>query len=92
VGLLPRRYTLPKVCRVDRRAKISKMDGGISMDVIKESIDKLNRALDRMYELTEEPIRIDDICEELDDISEIVNSAKVSLMLLNESKVSDELK
>lgn len=68
------------------------MDGGISMDVIKESIDKLNRALDRMYELTEEPIRIDDICEELDDISEIVNSAKVSLMLLNESKVSDELK
>lgn len=61
-------------------------------DVIKESINKLDRALRRIYELTEEPIRIDDICEELDDISEIVNSAKVSLMLLNESKVSDELK
>lgn len=61
-------------------------------NTIKESIDKLDRALRRMYELTEEPIRIDDICEELDYISDIINSAKVSLMLLNESRASDELK
>ena len=69
------------------------MDGGIKMnDVIKESIDKLNRVEKRIYDVTEEPIRIDDICEELDYICDIINSAKVSLMLLNESKVSDELK
>ena len=68
-------------------------NGGITMnDVIKESIDKLNRAEKRIYDVTEEPIRIDDICEELDYICDIINSAKVSLMLLNESRASDELK
>ena len=49
-------------------------------EVIKESIDKLNRVEKRIYDVTEEPIRIDDICEELDYICEIINSAKVSLM------------